>query len=674
MLDGTSYLERVAVNKPAGVVKTKKAIRKAFQRQLDGAGFSLVEILSPCPTAWKMGTLEACTWVDEVMSKVFPLGVVKDVTSAPHRGASAPRRRDAPKDLFSGFGGQGVLSMGTTLATAAMLEGKYVTYFPAYGVEVRGGTANCTVVVSDEEIASPVASDPEFVVAMNQPSFARFQSILQPGGLLCVNSSIVNTETARSDIEILAIPTSELAEGLGTIKVANMVMLGALVRASNMISYDADAGEPHRDPRRGQGQAAQAQPGSAGSGLQLQQRSDRVVIKQLSVSLDNVPGTLATISESLGREGVNVRAISVADTSDRSTVRFVFDDPEKAKNMLIANGYTPRRPRCWPSRYPTTRGACCGVLKPLKAAGINVHYLYPHLGRVSNNAIVILGVDKTEEAQKVLAANWVKTLGREAYNVVSARPAGRRRRRLPGPVVGSPGHLTREARVPEKSFAGTSHTAVYALLGLGSVMCVALVAGRGLYSHTHHFQTLVWNLFLAWIPLVLSALIYRASTRRGEVTRWILVPVAIVWLLFFPNAPYIVTDLVHLGQYQDNVPSWYDVMLVAWFAWTGLLLGVVSLRLMQEIVERARGSRAGWAFVFFVTAAGSVGIYVGRFLRFNSWNVFQAPLTLADTGWDQVNRPDAGELLLGFSILFGLLFLFVYCTISLLARPGRRPS
>ena len=143
------------------------------------------------------------------------------------------------KTLFSGFGGQGVLSMGTTLATAAMLEGKYVTYFPAYGVEVRGGTANCTVVVSDEEIASPVASDPEFVVAMNQPSFARFQSILQPGGLLCVNSSIVNTETARTDIEVLAIPTMEMAEGLGTTKVANMILLGALVRASNMISYEA---------------------------------------------------------------------------------------------------------------------------------------------------------------------------------------------------------------------------------------------------------------------------------------------------------------------------------------------------------------------------------------------------------------------------------------------------
>ena len=143
------------------------------------------------------------------------------------------------RTIFSGFGGQGVLSMGFTLANAGMLEGKYVTYLPSYGIEVRGGTANCTVVVSDEEIASPVASEPEFVVAMNQPSFNRFQNILQSGGLLCVNASLVDIASARSDIEILAIPTSELAEKLGTIKVANMIILGALIKASNIISFDA---------------------------------------------------------------------------------------------------------------------------------------------------------------------------------------------------------------------------------------------------------------------------------------------------------------------------------------------------------------------------------------------------------------------------------------------------
>ena len=171
--------------------------------------------------------------------------------------------------IFSGFGGQGVLSMGSTLATAAMLEGKHVTYLPTYGVEVRGGTANCTVVVSDEEIASPVASEPEFVVAMNQPSFARFQSILQTGGLLCANSSIVNIESARSDIEILAIPTSELAEKIGTIKVANMVMLGALVRASNMISYDAMLENLERDTGRREGETAGAEQGSPRGGIRL---------------------------------------------------------------------------------------------------------------------------------------------------------------------------------------------------------------------------------------------------------------------------------------------------------------------------------------------------------------------------------------------------------------------
>lgn len=142
------------------------------------------------------------------------------------------------KAIISGSGGQGVLSMGSTLATAAMLEGKYVTYLPSYGVEVRGGTANCAVAVSDEEIASPVASSPEVVIAMNQPSFVRFQGALQSGGLLCANSSLVHTESARTDIEIVAVPTSELAESLGSIKVANMIMLGALVRASSMISYD----------------------------------------------------------------------------------------------------------------------------------------------------------------------------------------------------------------------------------------------------------------------------------------------------------------------------------------------------------------------------------------------------------------------------------------------------
>ena len=142
-----------------------------------------------------------------------------------------------------------------------------------------------------------------------------------------------------------------------------------------------------------------------------------MVIRQLSVSLDNVPGTLSTVSEILGREGVNIRAISVADTSDISTVRFVVDDPAKAINILTGSGYHPKEPDVLAVETPDHPGGMNAMLKPLKAAGINVHYLYPHLGRINNNAIVILGVDRTEEAQKILTQNWVNTLGKEVYSL-----------------------------------------------------------------------------------------------------------------------------------------------------------------------------------------------------------------------------------------------------------------
>ena len=127
--------------------------------------------------------------------------------------------------------------MGNTLANAAMLQGKYVTYLPSYGAEVRGGTANCTVAIGDEEIASPVASEPDFVVSMNQPSFLKFQSTLQTGGLMLVNSTLVNVAAARGDIEVIEVPTSELAEKLGSIRAANMVMLGAFIKVSNLVSF-----------------------------------------------------------------------------------------------------------------------------------------------------------------------------------------------------------------------------------------------------------------------------------------------------------------------------------------------------------------------------------------------------------------------------------------------------
>lgn len=143
------------------------------------------------------------------------------------------------KTIFAGFGGQGVLSMGLSLTQSAMLEGKNVTYLPSYGAEVRGGTANCTVAISDEDIASPVASSPEFIVVMNQPSLVRFQNQVQSGGVLLVNSSLVEADISRGDIDVVSVPANAIAEELGSPRSANMVMLGAFTKKSNLVSLSS---------------------------------------------------------------------------------------------------------------------------------------------------------------------------------------------------------------------------------------------------------------------------------------------------------------------------------------------------------------------------------------------------------------------------------------------------
>lgn len=143
------------------------------------------------------------------------------------------------KTIFAGFGGQGVLSMGLNLAEAAMLEGKNVTYLPSYGAEVRGGTANCTVAISDEDIASPIASSPDFAVVMNQPSLVRFQNQIESGGVLFLNSSLIDMEVSRGDIEVVSVSANRIADELGSPRSANMVMLGAFTRRSNLVSLDS---------------------------------------------------------------------------------------------------------------------------------------------------------------------------------------------------------------------------------------------------------------------------------------------------------------------------------------------------------------------------------------------------------------------------------------------------
>ena len=141
-------------------------------------------------------------------------------------------------------------------------------------------------------------------------------------------------------------------------------------------------------------------------------------VTQISVSLENSPGKFLAISEHLGTEGINIRAISVADTSDISTVRFVTDDPKKTVNVLRSHGYSIKETEVLAIEVPDHPGGLQAVLKPLKAADINVLYLYTYLGRgESGQPIVIVGVNKTAEAMEVLKKNWVHTFGNEIYSL-----------------------------------------------------------------------------------------------------------------------------------------------------------------------------------------------------------------------------------------------------------------
>jgi 2-oxoglutarate ferredoxin oxidoreductase subunit gamma len=145
------------------------------------------------------------------------------------------------KIVFSGFGGQGVIMMGYLLAIAGMHEKKNVTCLPSYGAEVRGGTANCTVVISTEEIASPVASEPEYAVLMNNPSLFRYQNQVQSGGTIFLNSSMIESRPVRGDLEIYEIPVNDLAKQFPGNKVSNMIMLGAFIKRTGLVSLETMA-------------------------------------------------------------------------------------------------------------------------------------------------------------------------------------------------------------------------------------------------------------------------------------------------------------------------------------------------------------------------------------------------------------------------------------------------
>ena len=141
--------------------------------------------------------------------------------------------------LIAGFGGQGVLLIGQLLAKAAMHEGMNVSWMPSYGPEMRGGEANCAVVVSDEPIGSPLVSEPPIAVLMNKPSLKKFGPAVEPGGLLFYNASLIDEAPTRTDVTVVPVPCNEIAEKLGNSRTANMVMLGAILERTHLVTIDA---------------------------------------------------------------------------------------------------------------------------------------------------------------------------------------------------------------------------------------------------------------------------------------------------------------------------------------------------------------------------------------------------------------------------------------------------
>jgi uncharacterized membrane protein len=199
-------------------------------------------------------------------------------------------------------------------------------------------------------------------------------------------------------------------------------------------------------------------------------------------------------------------------------------------------------------------------------------------------------------------------------------------------------------------------------LTFASAASVALVLARIIATGNLRYSFLVWNLLLAWLPL-LFALLACESYQNAPARNWRFFGLGGAWLLFFPNAPYILTDLTHLttryyGLYGQYGHFWVDLMLILLCALTGLVLGFVSLYLMQSVVARMLGRPASWLFIATVAALSGFGIYLGRFMRFNSWDVFCRPVQLYRGIGNWVADPLANANSLMFPVLFGA-FLFV---------------
>ena len=263
-LEAPVYIERVGLGDNKQIAQAFRAIRRAVDNQVRGLGFSLIEVLSPCPTIWKMTPVDAQHWVLEVMEKTFPLGVFQDRTrmADPRLLVEAGPSLDriprilgvAPESLseghtveigaacdldlrvrVAGFGGQGVLLLGEVLAEAGLDAGLEVSWLPSYGPEIRSGTSNCHVRIAGQPIDSPLVTQPNMLVAMNEPSLKKFQASVRPGGWILYNGESFPDECKRGDVRLFARPFTQLADGLGDTRAGNMVMLGALLEIVSVL-------------------------------------------------------------------------------------------------------------------------------------------------------------------------------------------------------------------------------------------------------------------------------------------------------------------------------------------------------------------------------------------------------------------------------------------------------
>jgi 2-oxoisovalerate ferredoxin oxidoreductase beta subunit len=261
-LETPTYLERVALSDMKNIMKAKKAVKKALQIQKDGGGFSLVEFLSPCPTIMKMDPVVARNWVADTLVKAFPLGAYRDrkpelpvdaivpvktiaqALDAEERPGNEPvvRRHHHTRDLtvkMAGFGGQGVLLMGQLLAEMGLREHMEVSWLPSYGPEMRSGSAHCHVTLSHDRIGTPLISQPEVLVAMNELSLHKFAATVASGGLILYNGSTLPDDFSAPQARAICVPASEVADGLGSAKVANVVMLGALLEETECLPAES---------------------------------------------------------------------------------------------------------------------------------------------------------------------------------------------------------------------------------------------------------------------------------------------------------------------------------------------------------------------------------------------------------------------------------------------------